>query len=87
MQNDNEFPVTYKCECGARHTIAGISPRRISADFETLGWLNMEVAIGEKVDYVTVCPDCATAYYDEALEMEGEQQADNDYFLGGGQRW
>ena len=24
---------------------------------------------------------------DEALELEREQQADNDYFLGGGQRW
>ena len=84
MQIDNEFPVTYQCECGAAKTIAGTSPRRISADFEALGWDNNEVEPGL---FVEVCPDCVAAYYDEALAMEREQQADDDYFLAGTGRW
>ena len=84
MQNDREFPVTYKCECGTSHTIGGTSERQTIADFEALGWLNLEVSEGQ---FIEVCPDCVTAHHDEALAMEREQQADNDFFLAGAGRW
>ena len=74
MQNDREFPVKYKCECGTSHTIGGTSERQTIADFEALGWQNNEVSEGQ---FVEVCPDCATAYMDEALAMERAERAED----------
>ena len=85
MQNDNDFPVTYYCnDCGRSHTVAGESQRQISAEFKALGWDNDETSEGQ---FVEVCPNCVRIRYDEALELEREEQADNDFFLAGTGAW
>ena len=34
----------------------------------------------DKIDYVTVCPDCAIAHMDEALAEQRRQAAENDEY-------
>ena len=77
---DDLYQVTYDCHnCGKSLTIDGTNLARISSEFVRLGWLN-ELTPGAD-NYIVTCPGCVRV--DEALELEREQQADEDYFLAG----
>ena len=86
MQKDNEYHVEYKCsDCNKTLALDDTNLRRISEEFERLGWLNVPVETDGKTDYIVTCPACADR--DEALELDRQQQADNDYFQAGTGRW
>ena len=87
MQDDNCYHVEYECsECNKTLTLDDTSLRRISEEFERLGWLNIPApGLGDSINYVVTCPTCAGR--DEMLELDRQQQADNDYFLADTGRW
>ena len=65
MQKDNEYHVEYKCsECNKTLALDDTNLRRISEEFERLGWLNIPApGIGEKIDYTVYCPACVDRAY------------------------
>ena len=59
MRTDDLYQVKYKCsKCRAELAIDDTNLARIADGFARLGWDNIPMPVGEKVEYIVTCPDC-----------------------------